>query len=115
MCEVSSVQLRNFLRADIAELVLIATRNADNHDELGQGRYPKDYLIGTAGHGASSGTGKNGGSTEGEASWTVVGPPHKRRHLLYLDNDDNDGDDTPLATMQKLTHNPGALLHFVRR
>ena len=123
MCEVSSVQLRNFLRADLAELVLAATRNADKHDELGQGQTPKDYLIGTTdngtaaatGSGASSGTGQNGRLAGGAASWTVVGPPHKRRHLVYRDNDDNDGDDSPLATMRKLAHSPGALLHFVRR
>ena len=79
MCEVSSVQLRNFLRADLAELVLAATRSADKKDELGQGQPPKDYLVGT--------TGTSGGAP----SWTVVGPPHKRRHLVYDDNNDDDG------------------------
>ena len=116
MCEVSSVQLRNFLRADIAELVQTATRNADKQDQLGQGQYPNDYLIGTTGHGDSNGAGNHDDSAEGGASWTVVGPPHKRRHLVYLDNnDDKDSDDTPLASMHKLAHSPGALLHYVRR
>mmetsp|Transcript_14009 Transcript_14009/g.46001 ORF Transcript_14009/g.46001 Transcript_14009/m.46001 type:complete len:567 (+) Transcript_14009:37-1737(+) len=64
-CEDSSVQLRNFLRPEIAGPILDAAREADAADALGaSGSRPPSYAAGLA-----------------SGSWKAVGPPHKQRYL----------------------------------
>jgi Rps23 Pro-64 3,4-dihydroxylase Tpa1-like proline 4-hydroxylase len=64
-CEDSSIQLQNFIRPDIANKVVESTILTDRNCNLGRGKPSVDYNTGNG----------NG--------WNIVGPPHKRRHLLY--------------------------------
>lgn len=64
-CAQSSMQLQRFLRQDVAAAVGRHTRAADAADQLGAQRPPSGYSVGVS------------------EVWKVVGPPHKRRHLLY--------------------------------
>lgn len=61
----SSVQLADFLCAELASRLGVLTGEADRRDLLGLGRAPPSYTVG-----------------EG-SGWTAVGPPHKRRHLSF--------------------------------
>jgi prolyl 3-hydroxylase /prolyl 3,4-dihydroxylase len=68
-CSDSSVQLKNFLREDLAEEILSAAKKSDEVDRLGNGQPSLDYTAGI--------------SEEGGSKWAIVGPTHKRRHLVY--------------------------------
>jgi hypothetical protein len=74
-CDDSSVQLKNFLKEDISQQIFQATGDADKNDSLGEGRPPIDYQVGEGG------------------GWTTVGPPHKRKHMLYSADSNNDTTD----------------------
>ena len=63
--EDSSVQLRNFLKSDLASRINIACGKIDKDDNVGRGNSSLNYDIGTG----------NG--------WEAVGPAHKQRFLKY--------------------------------
>eukprot|EP00201_Polytomella_parva_P018149 CAMPEP_0175071454 /NCGR_PEP_ID=MMETSP0052_2-20121109/19253_1 /TAXON_ID=51329 ORGANISM="Polytomella parva, Strain SAG 63-3" /NCGR_SAMPLE_ID=MMETSP0052_2 /ASSEMBLY_ACC=CAM_ASM_000194 /LENGTH=546 /DNA_ID=CAMNT_0016338629 /DNA_START=56 /DNA_END=1693 /DNA_ORIENTATION=+ len=62
--EDGSVQLKNFLKKDIAAKIAERTKAEDESDAVGRGRVP-NYQAGVS----------NG--------WKYVGPPHKQRYLRY--------------------------------
>jgi hypothetical protein len=64
-CKDSSVELKDFLVQQKATEILQAAHEVDVRDQLGEDRRPPSYEV---------------GATD---SWALVGPPHKRRHLLY--------------------------------
>jgi Rps23 Pro-64 3,4-dihydroxylase Tpa1-like proline 4-hydroxylase len=64
-CNESSIQLKDFLRADIAEAMRVAMIRDDAALQLGDGARPANYDLGVG----------NG--------WELLGPPHKRRYLKY--------------------------------
>ena len=64
-CEDNSVQLQGFLRDDVSAALLAACGEADEESPLGKGRAPSGYDAATS------------------DAWRAVGPPHKRRHLLF--------------------------------
>eukprot|EP01041_Mallomonas_annulata_P012573 gene12573-26479_t len=68
-CKDSSLLLHDFLREDVASDIQTALRLADKRDSAGHGRPPVSYEM---------------GSGEG---WRVIGPTHKRRHMIF----DEDG------------------------
>mmetsp|Transcript_16073 Transcript_16073/g.27132 ORF Transcript_16073/g.27132 Transcript_16073/m.27132 type:complete len:423 (+) Transcript_16073:82-1350(+) len=71
-CANSSLQLDDFLKSDVAyELTKICLK-ADHEEDVGGGKAQLDYTKGT-----STGDGGDG------KGWQLVGPPHKRRHLIY--------------------------------
>ena len=74
-CIDSSMQLKDFIKKDIVDKLISVIKQSDTTYELGKGRAPKNYQLGIG----------NG--------WQIVGPPHKRRYLLY-DNDVNSSSNT---------------------
>lgn len=63
--EDSSVQLRNFIRSDVASKINNACKKIDDKDKVGRGNSSLTYDVGT-----------------GEG-WEAVGPAHKQRFLKY--------------------------------
>jgi len=71
-CENSSLQLDDFLRADLASAISHSSIEADALQNVG-GRKPQlDYTVGLSHFNQSTG-------------WKLVGPPHKQRYLRYED------------------------------
>lgn len=68
-CENSSLQLNDFLRQDLAVRIAKGMLKRDHAEGVGHGKPQLNYTLGTT-------------SAAGEG-WQLVGPPHKRRHLLY--------------------------------
>lgn len=68
----SSVQLREFLKPEIARCIRVATRREDAHDQLGNGNVPS--------HGAGVHRG-----------WRAVGPTHKQKVMVFGGDDDDSG------------------------
>lgn len=64
----ASVQLCDFLRADVAAALLGSAQSCDASDNVGNGAPPSGYNV---------------GANDG---WEMVGPPHKRRYLRYSKN-----------------------------
>ncbi len=71
-CSNDSVQLKDFLRSDKAEEIRASTCAVDKQDGIGRGKCPPSYSVGTA----KAGAGKCAG-------WEAIGPPHKRRYLVF--------------------------------
>lgn len=64
-CANSSLQLNDFIRPDAAYALTKALIIADETQQCGHGTPQLNYELGASAH------------------WELVGPPHKRRHLLY--------------------------------
>ena len=89
----SSIQLGDFLREDLAEKIEALAIADDTAAGLGQCKIPPSYEIGAVSTGyvsdkrkkpSKSQKSKIGtGEKDDNGRWTVVGPPHKRRYLLY--------------------------------
>lgn len=62
-CDQSSLQLKDFIRLDVALALSGCVAAADHDDTLGLGRCPSSYHAGV------------------DEQWTLVGPSHKRRYL----------------------------------
>lgn len=67
-CADSSLQLSDFLRADLASAISKYSILADHEQRVGKGNPQLDYTLGQA-----------------SQSWVLVGPPHKRRYLQFTD------------------------------
>jgi prolyl 3-hydroxylase /prolyl 3,4-dihydroxylase len=62
------VQLKSFLRSEIASLISSQIHHIDHEvDQLGNGVPPSSYAIGI----------------NSSSDWQILGPPHKRRYLSY--------------------------------
>ncbi|EEH57846.1 uncharacterized protein MICPUCDRAFT_2294, partial [Micromonas pusilla CCMP1545] len=72
MEEDSSVQMREFLKPELANAIRAATRAEDARDALGRGAIPA----------RTAGVGKG---------WRAIGPTHKQRFLRFDDDDDDAG------------------------
>ena len=57
---------------DKAEEIRACTCAVDQRDGLGHGKCPPSYTVGIS----EAATGNSMG-------WEVIGPPHKRRHLVF--------------------------------
>jgi Rps23 Pro-64 3,4-dihydroxylase Tpa1-like proline 4-hydroxylase len=97
-CANSSLQLNDFVRPDLAYALTKAVIIADETQHFGHGAPQLNYTLGTSSH------------------WELVGPPHKRRHLLYRDDttagpEANNGQ----AGQTALSDTVGAQLDAIRR
>jgi hypothetical protein len=68
-CANSSLQLNDFIRPDLAYKLTKALVVADETQRCGHGEPQLNYTLGAS------------------AVWELVGPPHKRRHLMYASSD----------------------------
>jgi Rps23 Pro-64 3,4-dihydroxylase Tpa1-like proline 4-hydroxylase len=76
-CSDSSIQLHGFIHDAIAAPLMNKMFAVDEIDKVGNGHCPPSYQVGL----------------HPPSSWKVVGPPHKRRHLVYeCTNDAGDGE-----------------------
>lgn len=91
-CANSSLQLNNFIRTDLAYKLTQAMIVADETQNVGHGKPQLDYTVGTS------------------DAWQLVGPPHKRRHLVYSEG-------AAASTTPGITHSDavGAQLDAIRR
>ena len=107
-CEESSIQLKDFLKKEIYDEIAISTKQVDIKNNVGHSKLPiasssyEKYFVGA------------------ENGWKLVGPPHKRRHLLY-NCEDKITSDIPVTKefSTKLSEfkadlPPGMLLDMVR-
>ena len=91
-CKESSIQLQSFLKESLSQSIAAAALHCDTCEHLGQGRRPPSYVVGVRG------------------GWKLVGPPHKRRHLQYTSNpnDNSNGNSNSDGKMHKEVSNEGS-------
>lgn len=95
--EDSSVQLHDFLNEDVAKLIEDAAFQTDRDENLGCGRPPSKYTIGTG------------------DGWSCVGPPHKHRYLRY-DHNDSESSESPgslISDVQKQLFHSAAFQRYL--
>lgn len=101
-CKESCVQLKDFIRPDLAKVVISAARKVDKIDKLGRGKCPDGY---------STGVTVGNSRVKGGDAWKLVGPPHKKRYLRF-----EESETTPdLVTTKSLKRNPGKWLSIFKR
>eukprot|EP01038_Epipyxis_sp_PR26KG_P010541 gene10541-14163_t len=69
-CENSSLQLKDFLKPSKVSKIIQAIIASDNKNDVGNSKPQLNYNVGITN------------------KWKIVGPPHKRRYLLYPDDSD---------------------------
>jgi prolyl 3-hydroxylase /prolyl 3,4-dihydroxylase len=82
----SSIQLHNFLSAEISQLILDNLIEADELCQLGHSRPSMNYSVGETGH------------------WKIKGPSHKQRYMVYSKPQPQ----TPRARRGNSSHQPQA-------
>ena len=93
-CANSSLQLNDFIRADVAFKLTSALITTDEAQNAGHGKPQLDYALGTS------------------EAWELVGPPHKRRHLVYQPSSAGESAATAKKTAQDEV---GAQLDAIRQ
>ena len=84
-CDNSHLQLNDFIRKDLALQITKDIILADRHENIGKGKAQLDYDIGS------------------NANWSIIGPSHMRRHLVYKDdNQENKTIDSNIAVGRAL-------------
>ena len=96
-CANSSLQLNDFIRSDAAYKLTQALIAADHAQHCGHGAPQLNYSVGRSAH------------------WELVGPPHKRRHLLYNTDTPSSPSDAPSTDDRKLSDQVGKQLDAIRR
>jgi len=90
-CANSSLQLNDFIRSDVAYKLTSALITTDEAQNAGHGKPQLNYALGTT------------------DAWELVGPPHKRRHLVYTPSE---GENT---TKKSAEDEVGAQLDAIRQ
>ena len=119
----SSIQLQDFLLQYIQDRIKILGEQEDAVQLLGNKQIPVSYTVGCEDVAVSSkdANKKNkvnkSTTVSKENQWKLVGPPHKRRYLLYNDNSDNNNITEKKKVEQYINGitSLGELLHFINK